>query len=261
MDYFVWNVSPEIFHIGGLSIRWYGLLFALGFIIGYEIMVYIFKLEKKKVRDIDALTLYMVISTVVGARLGHCFFYEPEYYLANPLEILQPWHGGLASHGAAVGILLGMWLFVSKHKDYSFLWLLDRLVITVALAGTLIRIGNFFNSEILGSPADLPWAVVFQKVDMIPRHPAQLYEAISYLCIFIFLFWIYLKHKAKLPQGRLFGYFITLIFGARFIIEFFKETQSKIETGWTLHIGQWLSIPFVLIGFYFIYKSYKLQKN
>jgi prolipoprotein diacylglyceryl transferase len=223
-------------------------------------MTYIFKVENRKQKDIESLTVVMVLSTVIGARLGHCFFYEPAYYLANPLEILQPWHGGLASHGAAIGILIGIWLFVRKRKgEYSFLWIFDRVVITVALAGTLIRLGNFFNSEILGSAANIPWAIIFKHVDDVPRHPAQLYEAISYFIIFIILAFTYLKHKVKLPEGRIFGMFLTFIFGARFIIEFFKERQSDVEIGWMLHIGQFLSIPFVIAGIYLWYRSYRIQ--
>lgn len=262
MDYFVWNVSPEIFHIGPVSIRWYGLLFALGFIVGYELMTRIFKLENRRVKDIEALTVIMVLSTVIGARLGHCFFYEPEYYLANPLEILKPWQGGLASHGAAIGIIIGLWIFIRRRKnEYTFLWIMDRIVITVALAGTFIRIGNFFNSEILGSEADVPWAIIFERVDMVPRHPGQLYEAISYLIIFFFLGFTYLKKKAAIEPGKLFGIFLTLVFGARFIIEFFKERQTDFEIGLPMHMGQMLSIPFVLLGIYFWIRSYKFKTN
>lgn len=260
MDYFIWNVSPEIFHIGPVSIRWYGLLFALGFIVGYELMTRIFKLEKRRVKDIEALTVIMVLSTVIGARLGHCFFYEPEYYLANPLEILKPWQGGLASHGAAIGIIIGLWIFIRRRKnEYTFLWIMDRIVITVALAGTFIRIGNFFNSEILGSEADLPWAIIFERVDMVPRHPGQLYEAISYLIIFFILGFTYLKKKAAIEPGKLFGIFLTLVFGARFIIEFFKERQTDFEIGLPMHMGQLLSIPFVLLGIYFWIRSYQYK--
>lgn len=261
MSYFVWDVSPELFSIGSLSVRWYGLLFATGFIVGYEIMQRIFKIEHRNPKDIDKLTIVMIVSTIVGARLGHCFFYEPEYYLANPIEILYVWKGGLASHGAAITILLGIWYFVSRNKQYTYLWLLDRLAITVAFAASLIRLGNFFNSEILGIPTDVPWAVVFARVDDIPRHAVQLYEAISYLAIFVYLLIVYIKNKEKLPTGRIMGAFLTLVFTARFILEFFKEQQSNLEAGLFLHIGQILSIPLVITGLYFWIKSYYKLKS
>lgn len=259
MSYFVWDISPEIFHIGSLSVRWYGLLFALGFIIGYEIFQRIFKIEKKNLKDIDKLTIVMILSTVIGARLGHCFFYEPQYYLANPIEILYVWKGGLASHGAAIAILLGIWYFVARNKQYTYLWILDRLVITVALAGALIRLGNFFNSEILGIPTNVPWAIIFAKVDEIPRHAVQLYESISYLLIFVYLAIVYIKNKQNLPAGRNLGAFLTLVFFARFILEFYKEQQTPLEVGLPLHMGQLLSLPFILIGLYFWIKSYRIS--
>mgnify|MGYP001114187077 CR=1 FL=1 len=261
MSHFVWDISPEIIRVGSLSIRWYGLLFALGFIIGYEIFQRIFRLEHKNPKDIDKLTVIMILSTVIGARLGHCFFYEPEYYLSHPIEILYVWKGGLASHGAAIAILLGIWYFVARNKEYSYFWILDRLAITIALAGSLIRLGNFFNSEILGVPTDVPWAVVFAKVDEIPRHAVQLYESISYFIIFIYLSIIYLKYKQNLPAGRSFGAFLTLVFLARFILEFFKEQQTSLEANLPLHMGQLLSIPFIIIGLYFWIKSFRKNKN
>lgn len=257
-----WGISPEIFNLGPLAVRWYSLLFALGIIISYQIMSKFFANEKKDLKDLDLLTVYVVIGTVLGARLGHCLFYHPGYYLSNPLEIIQIWKGGLASHGAAIGILLSLYCFIKKKPDFSFLWLIDRLVIVVPLAGCLIRIGNFFNSEIYGVPSDLPWAVVFERVDSIPRHPAQLYEAIAYLLIFLFLFFYYKKLEGKTKDGLFLGYFLVLLFGARFFLEFFKDLQAEVESGMTFHIGQWLSVPFVLAGIYIIYwaKSKKKKK-
>lgn len=257
MNYFVWNISPEIFQVGSISIRWYGLLFALGFIVGYELFQWIFKIEKKNVKDIDKLTVVMILSTVIGARLGHCFFYEPQYYLANPIEILYVWKGGLASHGAAIAILLGIWYFVARNNQYSYMWVLDRLVITIAFAGSLIRLGNFFNSEILGIPTNVPWAIIFANVDDIPRHAVQLYESISYMLIFFYLLIVYLRNKENLHSGRIFGAFLTLVFLARFILEFYKEQQTNLEAALPLHMGQLLSIPFVLIGLFFWIKSYR----
>jgi prolipoprotein diacylglyceryl transferase len=250
-----WNVDPTIFKIWHIQPRWYGLLFALSFVAGYHIMQKIFLKEGKTIKQLESLTYTMIASTVIGARLGHCLFYDPVYYLSNPLEILMVWEGGLASHGAAVGIILGLWLYIRKQKDMSLLWILDRIVIVVALSGLFIRLGNFFNSEILGRAADVPWAVIFPRVDDIPRHPAQLYEAFSYFGIFIYLYMLYLRSGTELKQGKLFGLFLILVFGARFIIEFFKEVQSAFEIGLPLDMGQILSIPFVLAGFYFVFRK------
>ncbi len=252
-----WNISPEIVEFWGIHIRWYGLLFASGFVVGYQIMQWIFKKEGKSLIDLEALTLTMILGTVIGARLGHCLFYEPAYYMMNPLEIIKVWRGGLASHGAAVGIMLALWLYSRKRKDISLLWILDRIVIVIALAGFFIRLGNFFNSEIIGVPASVPWAIIFERIDLVPRHPAQLYEAFSYLIIFVLLILRYKKFESRLPPGQLFGLFLILIFGARFIIEFIKEKQSAFEANMFLDMGQILSIPLIVAGLYFIYRSIK----
>ncbi len=256
----IWSVSPEIVQIGPIHIRWYGLLFALGFILGYTIMSWIFKVENKSPKALESLTIYLVVGTVIGARLGHCLFYEPDYYLSNPIEILYVWKGGLASHGAGIGILLALFIFHLKFKEIKLLWVFDRVVIPVALAAFLVRMGNLFNSEIIGRPTDLPWAFIFTSVDNIPRHPSQLYEGISYLLIFILLFSIYRKNNTNLPAGRLAGIFLTLLFSARFVIEFFKETQADFEKTLPIDMGQILSIPFVLLGIYFLFYSYKKGK-
>jgi phosphatidylglycerol---prolipoprotein diacylglyceryl transferase len=255
LAYIYWNLSPEIFRLGNISVRWYGLLFALGFIVGYKIMDWIFKKEMKKETYLDTLAVYMIIATVVGARLGHCFFYEPQYYLSDPIKILYVWEGGLASHGAAIGIVIALWLFSRRRLGITYLWTLDRIVIVIALAGAFIRLGNFFNSEIYGMPADLPWAFIFAKVDQIPRHPTQLYEAISYILIFLFLLFRYKKLGAKVPAGLFLGYFLVLVFGARFFIEFFKDYQAAFERTLPIKMGQILSIPCVLIGLYFIFRK------
>ena len=262
-----WDVSPEIFSLGPISIRWYGLLFAASFLIGFQIMTRIFKNEKKSQKDLNDLLWYMIIGTIVGARLGHCLFYNPEYYLSNPIEILKTWKGGLASHGAAVGIVTAIYLYSKKKVGQSFLWAMDRVVITVALAGFFIRTGNLMNSEILGKVTDVPWAFKFVNAyvnePMLPRHPAQLYEALSYLAIFVILFVIYQKYFKKIKEGLLFGIFLVLIFVARFLIEFLKENQSAFESGMILNMGQLLSIPLILWGFYLIFSSpkNKLRKS
>lgn len=253
---FYWDFSREIFHIGSLSIRWYGLLFAMGFFIGYQIMLKIYNFEGKTQKQLDSLSITMILSTVIGARLGHCFFYEPSIYLTNPFLILKVWEGGLASHGAGIGIIFGLWLYSRKNSDISIMWILDRIVIVVALAGFFIRLGNFFNSEIYGIPTNVAWGVIFAKVDNIVRHPVQLYESFSYLIIYFFLKFNYEKTKPDIPSGRLFGYFLVLVFGVRIVLEIFKSRQTEFLNGMPFDMGQLLSIPFVLTGLYFLIKSF-----
>jgi len=243
----VWDVAPG-FDIFFISPRWYGLLFAAGFIIGYLIMEKFFKFEQQNTKDLDPLSMYMVISTIIGARLGHCLFYAPDYYLSNPIEIIKVWEGGLASHGGAIGILIGLFLFVRRHPKYTYLCILDRIAIVAALAGSFIRLGNFFNSEIYGYKTDVPWAVIFKKVDDIPRHPVQMYESISYMFIFFVLLLIYNRYKGKTPSGLLLGLFMFLIFGVRLIMEIWKIEQADFNLAANLKVGQILSIPFVIVG-------------
>jgi len=258
LTYIVSELSPEIFSIGAFSLRWYSLSFVFTFFFGFVIMSFIYSLENKNIDDVYMLGVYVLIGTVVGARLGHCLFYEPEYYLLHPIEILKIWRGGLASHGGAIGILTAIWLFTEKKRIYSFLWTVDRVVIVVALGGLFIRLGNFFNSEIYGLPTDVPWAVVFARRDDLPRHPTQIYEALTYFSIFILLFKIYFrKIKANcLPKdGFLFGLFLVLVFASRFMWEFLKEVQSDFEHNLLLDMGQILSIPFIILGIVMIIYS------
>ncbi|MCX7797088.1 MAG: prolipoprotein diacylglyceryl transferase [Melioribacter sp.] len=251
-----WDVSPEIIKIGFLSIRWYGLLFALGFLIGYQIMSFIFKQEKRNVHDLNDLLWYMIWGTIIGARLGHCLFYNPDYYIKHPLEIIQVWKGGLASHGGAVGILIALYFFIKKHPQYSYLWLLDRIAIPTALGGSFIRLGNLFNSEIIGKPTNASWGFIFTAVDNVPRYPAQLFESIAYFIIFVFLFVYYLRSK-RFKNGLLLGLFFTLVFTFRFFVEFIKEDQTYFEQYLPLNMGQLLSIPFIIAGFLLILKKDK----
>ena len=251
----VWDVSPEIFSIGPVSIRYYSLLFLISFLTGIYITKRIFKIENYPDKDIDDLLVYVMIGTIVGARLGHVLFYNPGYYLSNPVEILKVWEGGLASHGAAVGNLLALYLFTKKKKIYHYLWLVDRVVISVAFGGALVRLGNFFNSEIIGAPTDLPWAIVFKKVDMIPRHPSQLYESLAYLLIFLILLAIYNRKKADTQPGFLFVFFLAAVFGFRFFVEFLKENQEAFEAALPINMGQILSIPLVLVGLYMMFSA------
>ena len=260
LSYITWNVSPEIFNIGPISVRWYGLLFAMAFIVGYKIFQWIYKREGKPESDLEQLAVYMILGTVIGARLGHCLFYNPEYYLSNPLEILMVWKGGLASHGAAIGILTAIYLF-SKKKKESFLSSLDRIVIVVALGGCFIRLGNLFNSEIIGKPTGVAWAFIFTSVDNTPRHPAQLYESIAYLLIFLILFFLYKNKINHFKNGLLFGVFLILVFSFRFFVEFFKENQTGFEEGMIFNMGQILSIPFVIVGIILILISTKKKKS
>ena len=254
-----WTVSPEIFRIGAFPIRWYSLMFILSFTLGYAIIKRILQWEHKAESDLEDLFLYMFIATIAGARLGHCLFYDPGYYLANPLEIIMIHHGGLASHGAAVGILTALYLYAKKRPDQSFLWTVDRIVIVVALSGFFIRMGNLFNSEIVGKPTDVPWAFrfPFYEANPVPRHPTQLYEAIAYLVVFAILFWYYRSRQDRVNQGFLLGLFLVLVFGFRFLVEFLKENQEAWEAALTLNMGQLLSIPFVLIGVWLILQAPK----
>ncbi|WP_296620571.1 prolipoprotein diacylglyceryl transferase [Marivirga sp.] len=358
LSYIVWSPKPYIVDLGFTELRWYGLLFALGFIISQQLMFYIFKKEGKKENQVEVLTLYMVIATIIGARLGHVLFYEPARYLSNPLDIFKVWEGGLASHGGAAGILIALYLFSRKYKDISYLWILDRIVIVVAITAVLIRTGNFINSEIIGEPTDKAYGVVFgrevelrlnylasaiedvevervkssrliegtpesnyeypvklivsyneknkledvkkftetkllnnlqganisqhvkflkdaefeynQKGEFIsattygngvPRHATQLYEAFSHLLIFVLLFYLWNKNRSGLADGRLFGIFLIGGFGSRFLFEFIKENQVAFEDGLALNMGQWLSIPLVLTGIYFIFQSIQSEKR
>ncbi|HLL95784.1 MAG TPA: prolipoprotein diacylglyceryl transferase [Spirosoma sp.] len=264
LQYVIWDVNPEIFHIGAFSVRWYGLLFALGFLIGMQIMTHIFKQENKPVSDTDSLLIYMVVATILGARFGHFLFYEPEVLFKNPLEVILPPFAGLASHGAIISIMLALWLY-SRRKEsrvtgQSFLWVADRIVILVALAGACIRFGNLMNSEIVGRPTDVPWAFVFMnntEYAKIPRHPAQLYESLSCLVLFFFLMWFWNRRKAQTPRGTMLGIFLVWVFTLRFFYEYLKEDQVAKEAGMYLNIGQQLSIPAVLIGLYFLIRSYR----
>jgi phosphatidylglycerol---prolipoprotein diacylglyceryl transferase len=256
-----WDVNPEIFRIGIFAVRWYGLLFACSFLFGYIIMNRIFKNENLDEAVLDRLTIYMAVGTIVGARLGHCLFYEPGYYFSHPIEILMIWHGGLASHGAAIGILTSLWIFVRKEKkEYS--WVADRIAIVIALSGFFIRMGNLMNSEIYGIETTVPWGFVFlRNHEVAPKHPTQIYEALAYLAFFVLLYWMYWSKKGKHIQGSLVSIMFILIFTARFFIEFLKEDQVAFEATMKLNMGQLLSIPLILIGVVGLYLSIKRNKR
>lgn len=281
-----WNLSPELLSIGPFHIRYYGLLFISGFIIGYYLFTWFYRRENLPVRLLDPLLYLLMGCTLVGARLGHVLFYEPEYYLANPQKIFAVWEGGLASHGGAIAIVLGIIWYArhyGKKYGFGFLWVMDRLGIATAFAGMLIRLGNLMNSEIFGSPTMLPWGFRFFRSsewlalygpgkeqpaellqslglqaplpDGLPCHPTQLYEAGSYLLIGLILLALYKWALPKLRSGLLFGTFLTLLFGSRFIIEFIKLPQVAFEREMTLDMGQWLSVPFIVAGLFLIVRS------
>lgn len=358
LSYIVWDPNPIFLDFGQLRVAYYGILFATGFLVSQQILFYIFKKEGKPEKDVETLTIYMVVATILGARLGHVLFYQPEVYLSNPIEILKIWEGGLASHGATIGILIALYLYSKKKAGQSYLWVLDRLVIVIALTGCLIRLGNFVNSEIIGIPTGSENGVVFARgaeevleynvpqieevnatrgtavaegIDNyvpvtlnikfregnfeentlrsfldnniknilvnystieephihepvgeplrytlsqeggnffaqvetfgIPRHPAQLYESLSCLLLFFFLFYLWTRKKKDTPEGLFFGIFLIVVFGLRFVYEFLKEDQVAFEAEIPLNMGQWLSIPLVIAGIIVIYKVLAKDKK
>jgi phosphatidylglycerol---prolipoprotein diacylglyceryl transferase len=267
-----WNVKSYIFKIGSFELPWYGLLFAAGFLIGFQIMTHIFKKEGRSEKDLDALLMTMIIATVIGARFGHYFFYETALLKENPskffLDMITPPFRGLASHGAAIGIVFALWIYARNRKDQPYLWVTDRMVIPAALGGAFIRFGNLMNHEIVGKATDLPWGFRFNTFQLsngevigvpenIVRHPAQLYESLSCLLLFGLLFYLWNRWKAGTPRGSLTAIFFIWIFGLRFFYEFIKENQETFENGMTLNMGQLLSIPLVIFGSIVLYFSLK----
>ena len=249
LSYILWNVDPDIFVIPYLDhpVRWYGLSWALGFLSGQQVMYFIYKRDGRNVKEVDTLTIYVIIASVVGARLGHVLFYDPIEFFSDPIRIFAVWEGGLASHGAAIGLFIALYFFARKTKIH-YLWIVDRLVIIGALTGCLIRLGNLMNSEMVGLPTTLPWGFVFTGIDDLPRHPAQLYEAIYCFLLFIFLFRTWYKKGNELRDGFLTAWFLIILFSLRFVDEFFKINQVSFEDSMMLNMGQLLSIPFVIIG-------------
>lgn len=262
LDFITWTANPILIN-SPVTIRWYGLMFVIGFYLGYLIMARIFRHEGAPEKWLGSLLVYVVVATIVGARLGHVFFYAWDYYSQHPIEILYTWEGGLASHGGTIGIMIAIILFSIFVTKKSPFWTFDRLVIPIALVGALIRIGNLMNHEIYGHPTDLPWGFRFvtnihgwingaEPIFSQPSHPTQLYEAGCYLALFALLMWMYWKKNAEKRPGLLFGVFFVVLFTCRFLIEFIKNPQEEFEIGMTLNMGQWLSIPFILMGIGFI---------
>ena len=259
-----WNIDPAILHIGGFELRWYSLLFVSGFILGWYIMKSFFVREKISTDLLDPMLYMLLICTIVGARLGHCIFYQPDYYFgswAGFWEIFMPWKGGLASHGGTIAILLGIGWYARKYgkkNGFDYIWVVDRLVIPVSFAACFIRLGNLFNSEIYGGPTSLPWGFVFERNgETAACHPTQLYEAGTYLLLGCFLLWLYWKKLDKVYRGTFVGIFMIVCFGSRFLIEFIKNDQVDFEAGMLLNMGQLLSIPFVLLGIGLLIWAYR----
>jgi len=262
LSFIHWNASPEIFNLGPLSVRWYGLLFASGFLLGYYIGEWMLKSENVSQKWIDSLFFYIIIATIVGARLGHVFFYGWDYYSQHPAEIFMVWHGGLASHGGTLGILIALIIHSKLITKRSVLWTVDRVVVPTALVAAFIRLGNLMNSEIYGIQTSLPWGFIFERNgETVAKHPTQIYEALVYLFTFGLLMILYLKTKIRYKEGLIFGIFFILIFGSRFLIEYIKEDQEAFEAGMALNMGQWLSIPFVIAGVILAVRALKLPEK
>lgn len=245
---------PALETFGPIQMRWYGVGFAMAFLVGYVLGSAMFRHAGYRQEDADALLTYLFVGTLVGARLGEVIFYNPDFYLRNPLEILMIWKGGLASHGAFIGNILAIWLYVRKRPHITYMWVLDRMTIPFAIGGVFVRIGNFFNSEIYGVPTEVPWAVVFERIDMQPRHPSMLYEAGVGLLLFVVLWSVY-KYRPwrhTPPPGALLGLFLSILFTGRFLIEITKVEQADFAVDWVVGMGQLLSIPLVLAGLYML---------
>ena len=259
MDHFIWNVNPNIFELGPVQLRWYGLLFVGSFFLGLMLLQWVYKREGRDPAILDTLLIYIMVGAVIGARLMHCFAYEPEFYLSHPLEILKVWKGGLASHGGLLGVLIALYVFSKKYKE-SYLWLISRVTIPGALTAAFVRFGNLFNSEILGLPTDKPWAIIFPRVDMIPRHPVQLYEAFAYLFLLFILIAVYKKVAPNFATKILPGIFLTYMFIVRFLLEYTKTRQADYTTSLPFTTGQMLSVPFIIIGMLWIVWAFKTHK-
>ena len=272
--YITWNPNPELCNLFGFSIRYYGLLWALALIFGYYIVHYQFKEKKIPEKTFEPLFFYTFFGILIGSRLGHCLFYAPGYYLNHFWEMILPikempngsWkfigYEGMASHGGVIGLLISLGIYCYKKKIH-FIELIDMYAMTAPELACCIRLANLINSEIIGKPCELPWAFIFVRVDPLPRHPGQLYEALAYFVLMFVMYYLYKKYRSKLHRGFLTGFCMTWVFVARFLIEFVKENQEAFENGMTLNMGQWLSIPFIFIGIYFMcfYNRGKTRKT
>lgn len=272
LSYITWTVDPCLFSIGPLTVRWYGLMWAMAFFVGYWVESKIYNREEMTQDQLDKLFLYMLVGTVVGARIGHCFFYNPSHYLSHLHEVLFVWEGGLSSHGGACGIIISLWLFNRNVAKKTYIWVMDRVVIAVAIGGAFIRLGNLMNHEIYGHATDVPWAFEFIKnihhwqagadpVFSAPSHPTQIYEALYCIVTFSILMFLYWRTNARKFEGLIFGIFLISVFLTRFILEFIKNNQEDFEEEMSLNMGQLLSIPLILWGVYMLYKSIGQMKK
>jgi len=279
LNYITWNVNPEIFRIGAIAVRWYGLFWAIGIYATLLITTKIFKHEKLPEAWVDKLFIYTVLGAILGSRLGHCFFYEwklvadpitflgitfkyENHYLTHPWELLYIWRGGLASHGGAIGILIAMILFNKNVSKKGINWIFDRLLIGVCLCGAAIRFGNLMNSEIYGDATSLPWGFIFIRTgETQPMHPTQIYEILYCLVTFAIMWFMYWKKEAYKKNGLLFGIFLIGVFGSRFVLEFIKNNQEAFESGLPLNMGQWLSIPFIVWGIWLLLRNSSVAKS
>ena len=271
--YIYWQPSEVAFHVGSLTVRWYALCWLMGLTLAYLMMKWLYKQHKYSEEQFDPLFLYVFVGILVGARLGHCLFYEPDYFLSSGqhvVEMLLPIHflegggwkftgfAGLASHGGVAGLLVGLWLYIRRYKMPTWV-VLDLMGVVSCITACFIRLGNLMNSEIIGNVTDVPWAFIFANVDKAPRHPGQLYEAIAYACFFFIIFWVYKHHRERVGTGLYFGLCLTLVFTFRFFIEFSKEVQESFEASLPLDMGQILSIPLIALGVWAMLRSRKAK--
>lgn len=273
LNYVTWNVSPEIFTIGGFSLRYYSAFFAIGFILAYFIIKHYYRNENIPQKELDRLTIFVVLGGIIGARLGHCIFYEPSYFLTSKhwMEMILPFSfspfkftgfQGLASHGGAIGVLVAVFIFKFKSKQDGFLSITDKLVIPIGFVGALIRFGNLMNSEIYGYPTDLPWGFLFvRNGDTLPCHPTQIYEALCYIIVSAVLIMLYKRKNFAEKHGLMLGAFLIMVFTARFFIEFFKQNQEAFEEGMSLNMGQILSIPAIVCGIVLVIYAFRTKKT
>ena len=271
--YIVWNPNLEMFHIGSFSMRWYGFCWLVGFVLAYLLVRKLYKEQKIKDELFDPLFIYCFLGILIGARLGHCIFYQPDYFLTSFkgfVEMLLPIHflsdggwkitgyAGLASHGGTLGLIIALWLYVKKTK-LSIWTVLDNIAIATGSMACCIRLGNLMNSEIIGKPTDVPWAFIFEKVDTLPRHPGQLYEAIAYAILFFIMWALHKKWPEKIGTGWYFGFCLTYIFTFRFFIEYTKEIQEAFEASLPIDMGQILSIPFIIVGVWCMVRAKRFE--